>query len=457
MAGCAVTCSQAPNHCADRNTFQKGLWAEFDYNHGDRCILELTNDGKIFLSPEKLTLRPAQSGAPSTAPMVITAFSEFIRSGDRDCPRDTTDGAMNGEEGGTTGGTSASDPLEPACRTIADGYQLTIELSDGCSGISLDHASNATTCFISTPTLLRCLTDATGSLVVNVASSLETPSNSECNISVSSGAATPVGATVSVKNSLSDLDLVIHSPLEAAGACGTSIDKACAVGGTPQCDGQNAAPPRPVPFYVATERDGQIAPTPSKIEVSLAQVAVTGPPATGVFTDVSCKDPQTELTIKENSGNSDTAQLCLTNLAGAYQLLAVAQSTGLGTSLFLRAEAIPWRVRLTKNGPADTTGGDGTTDSGGSTGGDTTTDGTTTDNGVATDLNEYHLEVLDASLRGIPHLEVHIISAPESPTETFYSVTTDETGRAIITTATDLLSPTVRFPTWGSAGCEPLE
>lgn len=451
---CNPTCLTAPNHCADRNSTQHGLWAEFDYNHGDRCILELTHEGKIFVSPGKLTLRPAQAGTPSTAPIIVTAFSEFVKYGSSDCTGDTT-GSTTGD---SMGSTTAYAPPERACRTVADGYQLTIELSDACSGISLDHASNATTCFIATPTLLRCLTDATGSLVVNVTSSLETPSNSDCTISVSSGAAPPAEAKVTVKNSLNDLDLVIHSPLESAGVCGTSIDKPCEVGGTLRCDGQPTEDPlRAVPFYVATERDSQLAPTPSEIKVSLAQVAVSGPPAAGVFTDGSCTTPQPELTIKENSGNSDTAQLCLPNLAGAYQLLAVAQSTGLGTSLFLKAEAVPWRVRLTKNSPADTSGGGDTTDGGGTTNGDTTTDGTTTDGSMSAEPIQYTLEVLDVLNHGIPHLEVQIVPPDENPNEPFFSVTTDEAGQALITTATDLLASTVRFPTWDNAGCKPLE
>jgi hypothetical protein len=421
LVGSQWTCASPPNHCGDRNS-QKGLWAEFDYNHGDRCILELPIDGKILVSPKDLTLRPALSDEPTAASMVITAFSEYIE----DTPECRA--------------AEASDFVTPACRTVADGYQLTIEMTGECTGLSLlDHDNGTTTCFITEPTLLRCLTDAAGSLVINVSSTRETPSadDSQCTINVSSGAVEPVEVKVVVKNSLDDLNLAIHSPLEAAGTCGASPASACAVGGAPRCDGElvDTPPLRSIPFYVATEREDQTSPPPDDIAVVLAHGAVVGPPAAGFFSDSECTKPPMAVIVPTDSSKSDVEHLCISNLAGTYQILAVAQSSGLGASFFVSAETVPWRVVLTE------VPDEGTTTDGDTTGGDMT--------------YYYEIEVLDALHDGIPDLEVHVVSA--EATDTLYSVTTDGAGRAFIDATTELAFPTVRFPTWNNASCEPVE
>jgi hypothetical protein len=395
--------------------------AEWDYNHGDRCPLELSSAGTFEFSPDLIRLAPSIDGAASKGTFTISAFID-------------------------------ADKV-----TVADGYVVDVETAmedaDGCVGVTLAHASAETPCFIESDSLLRCLLDATGTTTIEVSSTRSTPGT--CRLNVSSGNSggdpekppnpkKPSVVTVEVANPAEAQAIAIHSPLEEGTTCDAKTP--CTLVGklaAGVCTPEGAPLLRTAEFYVATERGGVLASNSAALNVT-ATVVGMGSGRADIHDKDDCQQPSgADITIAEGKAMSALKFLCADGGAGVYQIVAVADITGKSDTLVVAAPAAPYRITATKTANDGTPGGETT---GEGTTGEGTTGESTADPSPGAEFT-YTVNVTDLDSAGIPDLAVEIVTDDNAT----HRVVTDAFGSAIQELPADLSTLRIHLPAWDFA------
>lgn len=389
-----------------------GYLDEWDYNHGDRCPLELSTKGKIEIAPGTVRLAPSIDGVASKGTFTITALSDEV--------------------------------------TVADGYVMDIGAKDepGCVGVTMTHASVETPCFIESDSLLRCLLDSTGTTKIEVSSTRSTPGT--CHIDISSGNSDrdkkadgiqPWVVTVEIANPVDSQAIVIHSPLENGTTCDSKTP--CPLMGrlaAGVCTPGGASLMRAAEFYVATERDGVLASNSAKVNVTPAVIRL-GAGGVDIYDSGDCqKQDVSSMLIDEGKAISKSRYLCADGRAGVYQLLAVADITGKNDSLVVSAPTAPHTITATKTAKDAGMASDGTTGDGTSSGGP---DESTSDPSPGAEFT-YTVNIIDVDSAGIPDLEVEIVTDDNAT----HKVITDAFGSATQELSADLSTLRIQIPAW---------
>lgn len=395
----APACKQ---HCEASDDYL----AEWDYNHGDRCPLELPKNGWFDFSPSVIHLTPSVDGTASKTTFTLNAFiDEKI--------------------------------------TVADGYVVNVKAMNNCTGLTLGHASVETPCFIESDSLLRCLLDSTGTTKIEVSStrSTPTPTPTDCYIEVSSGNNIAKPINVEITHPADSQAIAIHSPLENGTICDSSTP--CLLVGklaAAVCTPAGAPMWRTAEFYVATERNGVLASNPADVRVT-AEVIRMGAGRADIYGSGDCQNPDgSDMVITKDKAMSKSRYLCADGGAGVYQLLAVADVTAKNDSLVLSAPTAPYRITATKTAKDAGTASDGTTGEGTTSAG---TDESTGDPSPSAEFT-YTVNVTDLDSAGIPELAVEIVTDDNA----YHKMITDAFGSATHELPTDLSTLRIYLPAW---------
>lgn len=307
-------------HCGNADG---GYFSEWDYNHGDRCPLQISSTGSLEIAPSQLDLAPAVEGQPSAAELTIIGYAE--------------------------GSTDKAGP-----KTYADGYVVDIELQPDCSLLlSLDSSPTADVCLVEAPTHLRCLLDPLGVTSVVVSTLLDHPTASNCELIVRSGEAEAT-SRVSVAHDSGAIELAIHVAGEGP-ACG-SADSPCEPPGgvLPEsvCTGSSACSDSPasIALYLATEIEGVQAVIPREMSVQLRTNPQEYPAAPAFFSSTaSCANKITSTAVTE-AGESMTVYLCTDGQPGTHEIRVWSSDSTMTDSVFVNVPAIPAELTVRRDG-----------------------------------------------------------------------------------------------------------